>query len=74
MRADLEGFAAAPDIVATSRDRTTCRPTCALFTQVELTVPVQDGHCALGTWQGMFLWEHRLGPRAREVGITVWGH
>jgi secondary thiamine-phosphate synthase enzyme len=46
----------------------------AVFTQVELTVPVRQGRCALGTWQGIFLWEHRLAPMTREVIVTVWGH
>ncbi|MGB5233918.1 MAG: secondary thiamine-phosphate synthase enzyme YjbQ [Candidatus Macondimonas sp.] len=45
----------------------------AVFTQVEVTVPVRHGRCALGTWQGIFLWEHRLDGQAREVLVTVWG-
>jgi secondary thiamine-phosphate synthase enzyme len=45
----------------------------AVFTQVEVTVPVRNGRCALGTWQGIFLWEHRLDGQAREVLVTVWG-
>ena len=46
----------------------------AVFTQAELAIPVRQGRCALGTWQGIFLWEHRLEPMPREVVVTVWGH
>lgn len=35
--------------------------------------PVHDGRLALGTWQGIFLWEHRTGPHRREVAVTVLG-
>ena len=45
----------------------------AVFTQVEVTIPVRHGRCALGTWQGIFQWEHRLDGQAREVLVTVWG-
>ena len=46
----------------------------SVFTQVELTIPVRGGRCALGTWQGIFLWEHRIESMDREVLVTVWGH
>lgn len=46
----------------------------SVFTQVELTIPVRSGRCALGTWQGIFLWEHRFESMDREVLVTVWGH
>ena len=36
----------------------------------ELTIPVQDGRLLLGTWQGIFLWEHRAHPHRRRVVIT----
>ncbi len=36
-------------------------------------VPVQGGTLALGTWQGIFLWEHRTGSHRREVIVTVLG-
>lgn len=39
----------------------------------ELTVPVADGCLRLGTWQGIFLWEHRSAPHRREVVVTVLG-
>ena len=44
-----------------------------VLTQVSLTVPVRDGACDLGTWQGVFLWEHRAQPHARRVTVTVLG-
>ena len=37
------------------------------------TVPVVDGHLALGTWQGLFLFEHRDAPHTRRVMVTVMG-
>ncbi len=45
----------------------------ALLTQTELTVPVTRGHCALGTWQGIYLWEHRYTGRKRQVTVTIQG-
>lgn len=38
-----------------------------------LHLPVTDGRCALGTWQGVYLWEHRYQPHHRKVTITVHG-
>ncbi|PZN30411.1 MAG: secondary thiamine-phosphate synthase [Proteobacteria bacterium] len=40
---------------------------------VQLTIPVSGGRLALGTWQGIYLWEHRVAPHDREVVVTVWG-
>jgi len=37
----------------------------------ELTIPVKNGQMLLGTWQGIFLWEHRTHPHRREVVITL---
>jgi len=37
------------------------------LTQVSLSIPLIDGELALGTWQGVFLWEHRSRPHRREV-------
>ncbi|MGH8144118.1 MAG: secondary thiamine-phosphate synthase enzyme YjbQ [Steroidobacteraceae bacterium] len=39
----------------------------------ELTVPISDGRLALGTWQGVFLWEHRHEPMHRELVVTLNG-
>jgi len=44
-----------------------------ILTQVSLTVPVEAGRCLLGTWQGIFLWEHRRMPHRRQVIVTVQG-
>jgi secondary thiamine-phosphate synthase enzyme len=38
-----------------------------------LTVPVAGGRLALGTWQGIYLWEHRHAPHERHVVVTVAG-
>jgi secondary thiamine-phosphate synthase enzyme len=45
----------------------------SILTQVSLTVPVEDERCLLGTWQGVFLWEHRTHPHRRRITITVMG-
>jgi secondary thiamine-phosphate synthase enzyme len=45
----------------------------AILTKMDLTLPVADGHCALGTWQGVFLYEHRGHGHRREVVVTVQG-
>jgi len=39
----------------------------------DLTLPVTDGQCALGTWQGVFLWEHRTAGHRRMLTVTVSG-
>jgi secondary thiamine-phosphate synthase enzyme len=36
-------------------------------------VPIQNGHLALGTWQGIYLCEHRDRGGARSLVVTVWG-
>jgi len=38
-----------------------------------VTVPVSNGRLSLGTWQGIFLCEHRNHGEAREIVITIWG-
>ena len=45
----------------------------SILTQSDLNLPVVDGHCALGTWQGIYLWEHRHAPHTRRVIVTVQG-
>jgi secondary thiamine-phosphate synthase enzyme len=45
----------------------------AAITPTQLTIPVVDGHLALGTWQGIYLWEHRLRPHRREVVLHLIG-
>lgn len=39
----------------------------------QLTLPVRDRQPALGTWQGVYLWEHRAQPHRRHVLVTVQG-
>ena len=43
------------------------------LTQTSLGIPVSAGRCALGTWQGVFLWEHRRLGHRRRVTVTVIG-
>jgi secondary thiamine-phosphate synthase enzyme len=43
------------------------------LTQVQLTVPVTDGEIQLGTWQGIFLLEHRAAPHRRDLVLTLIG-
>ena len=45
----------------------------SILTQCDLNVPIQDGKCALGTWQGIYLWEHRHAPHTRKVIVTIQG-
>ena len=42
-----------------------------ILTDAELTVPVSNGRIALGTWQGIYLWEHRHAPHVRSVIATL---
>jgi len=44
-----------------------------LLTDTDLTIPVTDSRLAMGTWQGIFLWEHRHRPHRREVLVSVTG-
>ncbi len=45
----------------------------AAILPVSLTMPVSGGALALGTWQGLYLWEHRLQRHRRRLVVTVWG-
>jgi secondary thiamine-phosphate synthase enzyme len=45
----------------------------ASLTGPELTLPVRDGELALGTWQGIYLCEHRDSGGPRRLLVTVWG-
>ncbi len=44
----------------------------ALF-NTALTLPIQGGHLCRGTWQGIFLFEHRTSPHRRRVVVTING-
>jgi secondary thiamine-phosphate synthase enzyme len=43
------------------------------LTAVNLSIPISDGRLALGTWQGIYLWEHRLQPHHRRVTVHFIG-
>jgi secondary thiamine-phosphate synthase enzyme len=45
----------------------------SVLTQTSVSVPISNGRCDLGTWQGLFLWEHRTRPHQRRITITVVG-
>jgi secondary thiamine-phosphate synthase enzyme len=45
----------------------------AALTRTAETLPVSGGDLALGTWQALYLWEHRRAPHARSLVVTVWG-
>lgn len=45
----------------------------AALTQTSLPLPVKAGRCDLGTWQGVYLWEHRRAPHRRRLTFTVLG-
>jgi len=44
-----------------------------MLTASSLAIPVTAGTLALGTWQGLYLWEHRTAPHARRAVVTVMG-
>jgi secondary thiamine-phosphate synthase enzyme len=44
-----------------------------VLTRTSEVVPVADGELALGTWQGIFVFEHRRSPHHRSVSVTVIG-
>lgn len=43
----------------------------AVLTQNSLTIPISNFSLSLGTWQGIFLWEHRLNSYQRQLTISV---
>jgi len=45
----------------------------SVLTQSEMTIPVRSGGLALGTWQGLFLWEHRYHGHRRNITVTLTG-
>jgi len=42
-----------------------------VLTQSSLSIPVKNGRADLGTWQGVYLWEHRTAPHRRRVTVAV---
>jgi len=45
----------------------------SVLTQSDINLPIANGRCALGTWQGVYLWEHRYAPHQRRVMLTLNG-
>jgi secondary thiamine-phosphate synthase enzyme len=45
----------------------------SVLTGATLTIPVAEGHLLLGTWQGIYLWEHRHEGHERTLIVTVYG-
>ncbi len=45
----------------------------SILTNMDLTLPVSGGRLAVGTWQGIYLYEHRSHPHHRRVVVTVQG-
>ena len=44
-----------------------------VLTGVQLSIPLVDGHLALGIWQGIYLFEHRRRPHRRELALHLIG-
>jgi secondary thiamine-phosphate synthase enzyme len=42
-----------------------------VLTHSSLTIPIGSGRLVLGTWQGIFLWEHRSRPHRRRIIVTI---
>jgi secondary thiamine-phosphate synthase enzyme len=45
----------------------------SVLTQTSIGIPIADGRLALGTWQGLYLWEHRTSPHERRLTVTIIG-
>jgi secondary thiamine-phosphate synthase enzyme len=45
----------------------------AALTATQLSIPIVRGGLALGTWQGIYLWEHRLQPHERRIAVHLFG-
>ncbi|MBT5032653.1 MAG: YjbQ family protein [Proteobacteria bacterium] len=45
----------------------------SVLTTNDITLPIANGDLALGTWQGLYLWEHRYQPHRRSIMITIQG-
>ncbi len=44
-----------------------------VLTQTSIGIPIVGGAMNLGTWQGLYLWEHRTAPHHRRVSVTIIG-
>ena len=45
----------------------------SVLTQTGLSIPIVNKRCDLGTWQGVYLWEHRHAPHRRRLTISLLG-
>jgi secondary thiamine-phosphate synthase enzyme len=45
----------------------------SILTQTSISIPVANSRCDLGTWQGLYLWEHRTSPHHRRVTVSIVG-
>lgn len=43
----------------------------SVLTSTSLGIPIDDGELVLGTWQGIYLWEHRDNPHTRQIVVHV---
>ena len=43
-----------------------------ILTHSDLTIPVVNARLGLGTWQGIYLWEHRAIPHTRQITISIY--
>lgn len=44
-----------------------------VLTDSSISLPFRDGQCLLGTWQGIYLWEHRTHSHQRNIVVTLYG-
>lgn len=44
-----------------------------ILTQSSIALPIQNSRLDLGTWQGLYLWEHRSAPHSRRITISILG-
>ncbi len=80
VRADLEGFMArlVPDgdpLFTHTAEGPDDMPSHvrSILSQSHLNLPIVGGRCALGTWQGVYLWEHRFAAHDRTIILTITG-
>lgn len=45
----------------------------SVLTQTSISIPVSEGRLNIGTWQGIFVWEHRRHAHQRKVVVTITG-
>jgi secondary thiamine-phosphate synthase enzyme len=44
-----------------------------ILTQSDMSIPIKNGRCDLGIWQGVYLWEHRTHAHRRNIAVTIMG-